>query len=94
MPQPSLAAKPAASLADALDGRTDITAWIRATAQQAGVTAAVQRIDVFANAISRLSDAGVQLDGIEQLLLALDRAGIVTGRDAVRLHAAYLRQKT
>lgn len=80
------------SLADAIDGRTNVAAWIRITAQQAGVTAEPQPIDTFANAVSRLSDAGVQLDNTEQLLLALDRAGIVTGTNAVRLHAAYLRQ--
>ena len=80
------------SLADAIAGRTNVAAWIQATAQQAGVSAEPQPVDVFADAVSRLSDAAVRLDPVEQLLLALDRAGIVTGPSAVRLHAAYLRQ--
>jgi hypothetical protein len=35
----------------------------------------------------------VDLDPIERLLLAIERAGIVDGRQGMLLHAAYLRQK-
>ena len=71
-----------------------VAAWVRATAHHHDIDFSPGPIDVFADAISRLSDAEVRLDTIEQLLLALERAGIVTGRQGVLLHAAYLRQKT
>lgn len=71
----------------------DIAAWIRSTARRHGVTFTTGPADAFADAVSRLSDAGVLLDSVEQELLAVERAGIVTGRQGVLLHAAYLRQK-
>ena len=74
-------------------GDVDVAAWVRETAAHHGVVFAEAPVDVFANAVSRLSDAEVRLDPVEQLLLALERADIVTGRQGVLLHAAYLRQK-
>ncbi len=74
-------------------GDVDVAAWVRETAAHHGVVLAEASVDVFANAVSRLSDAEVRLDPIEQLLLALERAEIVVGRQGVLLHAAYLRQK-
>ena len=49
-------------------------------------------LDALGQQITRLSGDDVVLDQNELLLLALERAGHLTGRDAVRLHAAYLRQ--
>jgi hypothetical protein len=50
-------------------------------------------VDTFADAISCISDAEVDLDPIERLLLAIERAGIVDGRQGALPHAACLRQK-
>jgi hypothetical protein len=51
-----------------------------ATAENHGLVAQTEPIDTFADAVSRLSDAEVDLDPIERLLLAIERAGIVDGR--------------
>lgn len=77
----------------ALDGSTDIAAWVRAAAEQHGVTATPGPLDGFVAEASRLSDAEARLDPIEELLLALGRDGVLTGTQDVLLHAAYLRQR-
>lgn len=81
-----------AGLDDAIVGKTTAATWIRDQARRHGVTFAETPVDTFAAGVSRLSDAGVQLDETEQLLLALERAGIVSGTQSFALHAAYLRQ--
>lgn len=91
--QPAPSFQPGPTIADALAGTVDVAGWVRATARQHGVAYAATLADTFAAAASRLSDAEVRLDPTEALLLALERAGIVSGPDGVRLHAAYLRQK-
>jgi hypothetical protein len=78
----------------AISGKMGVAEWVRATARDRGIRFASHPVDVFADAVSRLSDADVRLDPIEQLLLALERAGVVGGRQGVLLHAAYLRQRT
>lgn len=79
-------------LADAMAGTTNAASWIRDMARHHGVTFAQAPVDTFATAVSCLSDAGVQLDEIEQLLLALTRAGVVSDAQRFALHATYLRQ--
>jgi len=81
-----------AGLDDAIAGKTVAATWIHDAARRYGVTFAEAPVDTFANAVSRLSDADVQLDETEQLLLALARAGVVSGTQSFALHAAYLRQ--
>jgi hypothetical protein len=51
------------------------------------------QIDELADTYSRLSDAEVELDETELLLLELDRAGILTGKDNGLLHLQYLRER-
>jgi hypothetical protein len=80
-------------LEHAIHGAGGIAVWTRATAEHPGLVAQTEAVDTFADAVSRLSDAEVDLDPIERLLLAIERAGIVDGRQGVLLHAAYLRQK-
>lgn len=80
-------------LGDAITGKTKAACWIRDTAHRHGVSYTDSPLDCFAAAVSRLSDADVQLDQTEELLLALTRAGIVSGTQSFRLHAAYLRQR-
>ena len=82
-----------ASLDDATAGRTSAAGWIRAAAREHAVAFVPGAVDTFTDAVSRLSDAPVQLDATEQALLALARAGIVTDAQRFALHAAYLRQK-
>jgi len=77
----------------ALDGSTDIAAWVHITAALQGIESVAGPLDDFVAAASRLSDAGADLDPIETLLTALSRAGILTGTQSVLLHAAYLRQR-
>jgi hypothetical protein len=80
-------------LEHAIHGAGGVAAWTRATAEHHGLVAQTEPVDTFADAVSRLSDAEVDLDPTERLLLAIERAGIVDGRQGVLLHAAYLRQK-
>jgi hypothetical protein len=71
----------------------NVAAAVMTLARVHGITDAPAVIDGFANAVSRLSDADVELDYIERLLLALARAGIVDDRERFALHAVYLHQK-
>jgi hypothetical protein len=48
--------------------------------------------DMLADHITRLAGDDVTLDEIEQLLIALQRAGHLTRTEAVRLQASYLRE--
>ena len=80
-------------LEHAIHGAGGVAAWARATAEHHGLVAQTEPVDTFADAISRLSDAEVDLDPNERLLLAIERAGIVDGRQGVLLHAAYPRRK-
>ena len=68
----------------------DTAAVIHALARQHNVAYTETAIDVFGNHITRLSGDDVVLDETELLLLALERAGHISGVDAVSLHAAYL----
>jgi hypothetical protein len=81
-----------AGIEQAVASRVDVGAWIHRVAQEHGVRHTEGPIDIFAGAASRLSDAGVALDNIELLLLALACHGIVTDQQHFALHAAYLRQ--
>jgi len=49
--------------------------------------------DDLADAMARLSGDDVQLDSTELLLLALERAGHLSTKEANRLHVAYMRQR-
>lgn len=71
----------------------NVAVAIMTLARAHGITDEAAVIDGFANAVSRLSDADVELDHVERLLLALARAGIVDDRERFALHAAYLHQK-
>lgn len=48
--------------------------------------------DALANHITRLAGDDVQLDEIEQLLIALQRSGYLSRAEMVQLQAAYLRE--
>jgi hypothetical protein len=48
--------------------------------------------DALANHITRLAGDNVELDEVEQLLIALQRAGHLSRVEVVRLQASYLRE--
>ena len=80
-------------LEHAIQGAGGVAAWTLAMAKHHGIVEQADPVDTFADALSRLSDAEVDLDPTERLLLAIERAGVIDGRQGVLLHAAYLRQK-
>jgi len=65
-------------IARALNGQINVAHWVRATAQVLNVRYAPTQLDDIASAISHLPDAEVEPDEIEQLLLALQRRGVIT----------------
>lgn len=48
--------------------------------------------DMLAHHVTRLAGDDVELDEIEQLLVALQRSGVLTRVEMVQLQAAYLRE--
>jgi hypothetical protein len=66
--------------------------YIRSLAQQHHVAYAPKQSDALAHHITRLAGDHVELDEVEQLLLALQRMGYVTRVEMVRLQASYLRE--
>jgi hypothetical protein len=67
-------------------------ARIRNLARKYGVTYVRTQRDALANHITRLAGDNVELDEIEQLLIALQRAGHLSRVEIVRLQANYLRE--
>lgn len=65
---------------------------IRNLAQHHHVAYAWTDNDMLANHITRLAGDDVQLDEVEQLLIALQRSGHLSRMQAVRLQAEYLRE--
>ncbi len=65
---------------------------IRELARQHHVAYVPTRRDALAGHITRLAGDDVELDEIEQLLIALQRAGHLTRIEVVRLQANYLRE--
>ncbi len=67
-------------------------ALIRAMAAQHQVSYLPSESDRLANQITRLSGDVVELDEIEQLLIALQRAGHISRAQLVQMQARYLRE--
>ncbi len=90
---PKTAAFSDEQIQEVAEGRAEaIAAWVRATAEQRGVRVRRTPYDEFAKAVSRLSDGVVDLDPVEQLLVALGRAGVITSYQRGLLQVHYLRQ--
>lgn len=68
-------------------------AAITTLARTHGITGEPDPIDAFADAASRLADAGVTFDQVERLLVKIARAGLLTDDRRFALHTLYLRQK-
>ena len=71
---------------------TAIAARIRKMAQEYHVAYVGTQSDALAHHITRLAGDDVQLDEIEQLLVALQRSGRLTRVEMVQLQASYLRE--
>jgi hypothetical protein len=67
--------------------------YLTALARQHGVHYTKTPDDAIAEVITRLADDDVEMDDVERLLLALERAGLVASVDVVPLHVHYLREK-
>jgi hypothetical protein len=70
-----------------------LRAYIVALAKRHGVTYTKTPCDQLAEVITNLSDDDVEMDDVELLLIALERAGIVPSEQVVPLHVNYLREK-
>jgi hypothetical protein len=71
---------------------TATAARIRKMAQEYHVAYVGTQSDALAHHITRLAGDDVQLDEIEQLLVALQRSGCLTRVEMVQLQASYLRE--
>jgi hypothetical protein len=65
---------------------------VRNLARKHGVSYVRTQSDALANDITRLAGDHVELDEIERLLIALQRAGHLSRAEVVRLQASYLRE--
>ena len=65
---------------------------IRNLAQKYEVAYVRTQSDALANHITRLAGDQVELDEVERLLIALQRAGHLSRAEVVRLQASYLRE--
>lgn len=68
-------------------------AEIHKLAQKHNITHQHSPLDRWADNISRLSDAEVELDETQWLLVELNRAGILTGRDNMLLGVRYFDER-
>jgi hypothetical protein len=66
---------------------------IQQLANQNNITHHHSQLDEWGNTISRLSDSEVKLDETQWLLIELNRAGILTGKDNSQLHFQYLQER-
>jgi Ran GTPase-activating protein (RanGAP) involved in mRNA processing and transport len=70
-----------------------VAEFIRGLAKQHNVVYLKTSYDDLAEAITRLSDDDVVMDEVENLIIALERAGILPSEQVVPLHVNYLREK-
>jgi hypothetical protein len=68
-----------------------IAQWTLLTAQERGICLRRRPNDEFVKAVSRLSDGVVDLDPVEELLVALGRAGVISSYQRGLLQVHYLR---
>jgi hypothetical protein len=68
-----------------------IAQWTLSTAQERGICVRHRPSDKFVKAVSRLSDGVVDLDPVEELLIALGRAGVISSFQRGLLQLRYLR---
>ena len=66
---------------------------IHALVKTHGVSYVRTRLDDWADDITRLCDDEIVLDETEELLVGLERNGVITGKERTLLHARYLSEK-
>ena len=71
---------------------TETATTVRRMARQHHVVYAHTTTDRLAHHMTRLAGDAVELDEVEQLIVALQRAGHLTRKDAVHLTARYRRE--
>lgn len=69
----------------------NIASWARQVACERGIRLRPRSNDKFVKAVSRLSDGVVELDPVEELLVALGRAGVISSYQRGLLQVHYLR---
>ena len=74
----------------AFSGKAKVAEDIRQLARQHGVTYEASALDAWADQVTRLAGDDVELDDVENLLVALVRAKAITSKESTILHAAYL----
>lgn len=67
--------------------------YVEELAREHGVRYRRSALDDFADTVTRLAGDDVVLDRIEELLVALSKAGAITGVERTKLHARYLRER-
>ena len=72
--------------------KTDTATTVRVMARRHRVVYSPTSTDRLAHDMTRLAGESIKLDEIEQLIIALQRAGHLTRTDAVRLTARYRRE--
>ena len=72
---------------------TGVAEFVRDLAGRHGVVYVEAPYDGLAEVITRLSGDEVDLDEVELLLFALQRAGVITTKDVVELQLNYLRER-
>ena len=88
---PSYPARP--DIASALNDGVNIAAFVNALAAQRGVTVTGNELGGFPATLSHLSDGKTAPDETTNLLAALYLAGVISNRDNMALHNAYLSQR-
>lgn len=84
---------PAPASSAGLDATTASAAeTIRALARRHGIAYQPTPLDAFAADVSRLSDAEVPQDEIADLVVALERAGVLDSDQAIDLYGNHLAQ--
>jgi hypothetical protein len=92
MPPPSIEHSNCIDIDAVLHSGGNIATFVNELAARYGVTFIANDLDIFAAAVSRLSDAEVQPDATEDLLIVLQRAGIISSSEGMVLHHAHIRQ--
>lgn len=68
-----------------------IAQWTIQVARERGISARPHPNEQFIKAVSRLSDGVIDLDPVEELLVALGRAGVISAFQRGLLQVRYLR---
>jgi hypothetical protein len=72
---------------------SNLSDYITGLARHHGIRYTMTPSDAIAGVITALSGDEVSMDPVEQLLIALERAGVIKSEDVVPLHVGYLREK-